>query len=167
MARFSIRGLLIVVAFVAVACAALKYAGPVSWTILSAAGVLLLIASTIVAFIGKGEQRAKAIGTAVCIAIYGILVCLFYPPESNPSGPMLPTTRLTLLLAEYLANHGLGSEATKFIYEGVDFTRVIDLRARVIVGHLLWTMLFGFLGSVFAGFVYHRSHPPDSEGASA
>lgn len=92
--RYSLRGLLLATAFVAVACVSLKYASPLWWTILSAATLLLFMAVTVLAFTGSAEQRTKAIGFSVCFIIYGGLLYLSPSDELRTDKGILPTTKI-------------------------------------------------------------------------
>jgi len=188
---YSIRGLLIITAFVAAACAALRYAGPVWWNILFIAAGLLFMAATVVAFVGKGNQRALAIGFAVCFAIYGAVVFLSPANELNVVRGRLPTTKVMRPIVESMAPPGRDDPVPTTMDStmqqnvdtgfsiGVDFERaptntrptfttsattrngfpgVLPEHSDLLrIAHLLWAMLFGFLGSIFAGFVYRRN----------
>lgn len=168
---YSIRALLIITAFVAVACAALKYAGPVWWNILFIAAGLLFMASAVVAFVGKGNQRALAIGFAVCFAIYGAVVFLSPANELNVARGRLPTTKVMRQIVTPMVAPDRDEQPSFDAFER-QRRRLNDDEGRVVMGgmvilpehsdllriaHLLWALLFGFLGSIFAGFVYRRN----------
>jgi len=182
--RFSIRGLLFAVAFVSIACAALKYAGPVWWAVLSTIALLALMGSAIVAAVGKGEQRAKGLGLIICSTIYGAI--LFFSPgnELHSRNGYLPTTIMLRPLVQWAATNvyvdlktGLKlpdysrpqgttlvsveptyvpSNQRRFPVAAVGVYSPVETKDVLRIGHVLWALLLGMLGAQFAGFVYRR-----------
>ncbi len=104
--RISLQELLILVAFIALGCAALKYANDVWCTVLAASVLLLVMAAAIAALVDRGRRQAMAIGFTVCAAIYG--VAFWSAPLNNglqsreldPYTGRLPTTGLLKPLYE-------------------------------------------------------------------
>lgn len=98
--RFSLRELLLIVGFVAVACVSLKYAGYVWQLVLSSVVLLLFLTASIVALVDRGRSQAGAIGLALALAIYGVLIWAS-PNQQNtntsiemePWSGRLPTTK--------------------------------------------------------------------------
>ena len=74
--HFSLRELLVTIAFVAVAFAALKFANVGWWLAVSSAALLFAVAMTIVAIVDRGPRRAFAVGFISCAAMYGLLMYL-------------------------------------------------------------------------------------------
>jgi hypothetical protein len=71
--KVSLREFLAIVAFVAIACGALKYASEVWLIVLLTALGLLACALVIVAFIERSSRQAAAIGALAALAIYGVI----------------------------------------------------------------------------------------------
>ena len=160
--RLSLRELLLALAFVALACAALKYAGEVWWTVLSAGVLIVFLAATVLAVVARGQEQALAIGFVLCVAIYGLLI--WSAPidpgdqqsrELDPYSGSLPTTKVMRPLFDALVTRtqtpmsGFGG--------GVMMTRETPERSQFMaISHLLWALALGYLGSRFAGWIYAR-----------
>lgn len=69
--RVSLRELLLIVAFLAVGCAALKYASPTWITVVSACGLLCFMVAVVVALAERGRRQVLALGFASRMTIYG------------------------------------------------------------------------------------------------
>ena len=98
--RFSLRGLLVTIAFFAVACAALKFANNGWWLAVSSAALLLVMAMTIVAIVDRGAPRAFASGFIACVVIYGLLTYVDGERKYGAGAHQqpLPTTRQLIWL---------------------------------------------------------------------
>jgi hypothetical protein len=179
--RFSLRTLLLVTAFVSVSCIALKHAGPVWWTVLSGISMLLVMASVVVALVGRDEPRAFAIGVIACMVVYGGLLLASGSKEFDPYTGYLPTgkillpvlramakvTYVDLLTGQPVPNYqptpggpGMGG----FMTGGMQSVGASESPRReqfMAVGHLLWADLFGFSGGLLACYVYSRSRRAD------
>ncbi len=176
-ATFSLRELFLLVAFVAVACAALKFAGSVWWAVLSAFAGLVFLAAAVTALLERGPRQAFAIGFIVCAGVYYGLVASASGqgpnnnsnPELDPySGRMPTTTLLKPLLEAVVVNKWVdatGKEIPNFNPSaGGGFGAgpgaiVILMPTRqdfMRIGHCLWTLLLGYLGGHFGRFVYLR-----------
>ena len=107
--RFSLRELLLLIGFVAIACVSLKYAGFVWILILSAAVLLFFMSAVVVALVDRGRRQAAAIGFAAVVAVYAVLFWSS-PLEPNTSesrelysySGRLPTTKALHPLARVL-----------------------------------------------------------------
>jgi hypothetical protein len=123
----------------------------------------------IVAFTGRDEQRARAIGFTVCIVIYGTLLFLSRSDELDPYEGRLPTTMVLLPVFQSITTGkyvdlatgkeipnytpppgGLGSGGLST----VGFSESPDRFQFMAIGHLLWAFLFGMAGWFFAGFMH-------------
>ena len=182
-ARFSLRHLLALVAAVAVALAALKFAGDVWWTVLSTAALVVFLAAAVIAFMERGGRQAAAIGFVVCAGIYGTLlfvVQLWHDGRSGEFDPyegILPTTKIMFPVFQATVTNTWTDSATGEIipdfdpanpgpynvsgsfFSGQQYAKHQEIPYRtdfMRVAHLLWAVLFGFVGGWFAGFVYRR-----------
>jgi len=81
--RFSLRELLLAVTFIAVGCAALKFAGDAWMIAISSFTLLLFMAAVVIVLVGRGPRQAQAIGFVACALIYGVILT-FVPKLSNP-----------------------------------------------------------------------------------
>ncbi|MGI9456819.1 MAG: hypothetical protein ACR2NU_09665 [Aeoliella sp.] len=79
--RVSLREFLGIVTFVAVACAAMRYASPLWDSILSIVVILIGTATTIIACVERGKQQAFTIGFAACLIGYSVAWSLEEPPK--------------------------------------------------------------------------------------
>jgi hypothetical protein len=169
--RFSLREVLLVLAFVALGCAALKYAGGLWLSVLSAGVLLLFMGAAVVAAVDRGHRQAKALGFALCMAIYGIL---FWSapatspnqnPELDPHAGSLPTSKALAPLFSAIVKrsyHDLttGQEVAPpapphFVFSGY-VQETPDRGQFMATGHLLWTVLLGYFGSRLGLWAYTR-----------
>jgi len=193
--RFSLRGLLAVIVFFAVACAALKFANDTWWAIVSGGALLLLMAMAVVAFAAKGPLRAFAVGYVICTLIYGTVVYLCGNLELSCYGDgRLPTSKLLTPIYTAVVNVTYFDRSTgKPVSDNVPPKGESDMASGAYfgpgggfggppgvagtypvhrpgqdvfmrIGHLLWSVIFGWLGGVFAKFVYSRSERQTSVG---
>jgi len=101
---FSLRELLLLVAFFAVGCAALTFANEIWWMALATITGLACLVAAVVAVIDRGPRQAFAIGFIICAGLYFGLVAFpgrptGYGPgnsELNTTGVNYPTSRLLL-----------------------------------------------------------------------
>jgi hypothetical protein len=173
--RFTVRGLLAVIAFFAVAFASLKFANEIWLAILSSVALLLLMAIAIVAFVGLGAMRAFAIGYALCVVIYGGAVYVSEKDEFDPARGGLPTTLMLRPVFTGPVQHTYtdmsgkpmprnyvppqNSRRRTGFMSGGTIVLTAEHPSREVfmtIGHLLWAVILGFIGGQFAGFVYAR-----------
>jgi hypothetical protein len=143
--RFSIRQLLLLVAYVAVACISLRFAGPVWWTVLSGAGLLLFMGILVVALAGRGDHRTFAIGSAACVLTYGVLLFLMGNAELRSERGWMPTT----IISQTVYRSTVTATTPPRHY-------AVFMRT----AHLLWAALLGWIGGLFACFIDRRSELP-------
>jgi hypothetical protein len=74
MPRVSLRELLLVVAFVALAIASLKYASEWWRVIVTGITILAFVAAAISAVVDRGSRQAFAVGMLIAMAIYAVLL---------------------------------------------------------------------------------------------
>jgi hypothetical protein len=161
MFRYTIRELALVISFLAVACAALKYASEVWWLVLSASALLGIMAAAVMAVADRGRRQAMAAGFVVCVVIYMAV------SRSESQDWSLPTTKVLQWVYESMAIitwrsaiHGEivldyePSELNPNLFmvpeSSINRTQLIQ------IGHLLFAIAFGYLGSRFAGWIYQR-----------
>jgi hypothetical protein len=168
--RFSLRNLLIFVAFFSIACIALKYAGPIWWTILSGISLVLVMAVAVRAFVGRGEQRVFAIGFTVCGVIYGGLLFASGAWEFDPYSGRMPTTTAMLPLFRLVAvskfvHLGTGQEvpppAPGANVSHLAHSETPSRRDFMSTAHVLWADLLAIVGGFFTCFIYSRSGRPE------
>ncbi len=170
--RFTLRELLLLLAFVAISCAALKYAVGL-WLLGLSSGVLLLfMGAAVLAAVDRGQRQAQAMGFALCVAIYGILFWSTFSltnagqnPELDPYSGSLPTSKALAPLFEAIVKRSYydmntGKEIAppappNFISRG--YVREKPDRGQFMAtGHLLWMLLLGYLGSRVSLLAYAR-----------
>lgn len=183
--RISLQELLILVAFIALGCAALKYANDVWCTILAASVLLLVMAAAVAALVDRGRRQAMAIGFTVCAAIYG--VAFWAAPlentgmqsrELDPYTGRLPTTTLLKPIFEgtvrrtwydfqtgqELPNYdpqkpqtALGAGGGPYFFASNIGSREFPDRGKFMtVGHWLWVLLVSYCGARFAEWLFLR-----------
>jgi hypothetical protein len=195
----SLRELLLLVAFCAVGCAALKTAGNLWWTVLSAFTLLVVMGFALVAAIDRGPRQAFAQGFVIWVLIYSVL--FFAQPsdasnlpisrELDPYTGRLPTTRLMLPLFKAMVTGRYvdlvtGQEVPNYDpnrpaaggtsgfggggLNGVSYEESPTREDFLSIGHLLWTLLLGYVGGHIARVIYlrriARDQGPDGSAAA-
>ena len=127
MLRYTIKDLLFLTIFVAVAAAALRYGGDFWMLTLSSCLLFGLMIATVVMFVDRGRRQAMATGFVACVVIYQAALLL---PGAYA---WLPTMTIT--------------EAMPEAYRTIRFYEI---------AYLLWSLLFGYLGACLARWVYSR-----------
>jgi len=174
--RFSLAELLIAIGFVAISCAALKYAGEVWATCLSVGVILLFMGAAVTAVVDRGPLQARAIGLTLFMGIYGVLFwsCPTHAnyeqsTELDPYTGRLPTSKLlkplfeTLVSRNYLDGSGkkVGPPTPGIGFGGIGGISMSESPDRgqfMAIGHLLCALLLGYLGSRVALWAYARRH---------
>ena len=172
--RLSLREVLLLVSFFAVACVALKYANEWWWLALSSCVLLGFLTAVVAALVDRGSRQAAAIGFAVCVGIYGIL--FWAGPtisgtqqsrELDPYSGQLPTTRIMQPLFEAIVTHAFYDMNTGQVIANYDVRRseapgVVGSRESpdrgqfMAISHLLWALLLGYFGAGVASVFYAR-----------
>jgi len=133
MFRFTIKDLIFLTVFVAVAAAALRYGGDLWSLTLSACLLFGTMTAAVVMVADRGRRQAMASGFVVCVVVYRAALLL-------PTAYTLPTMKLSLIIQPSLANSFQFPE----------------------IAHLLWSLLFGYVGARFAGWVHARRMAEES-----
>ncbi|MHC4178427.1 MAG: hypothetical protein ACYSWU_13020 [Planctomycetota bacterium] len=167
--QFSVFGLLVLVAFVSVACAALVYAS-LWWASICPTGAVI---AQLVAVLGvvyrRGSARAFWLGFAVLG--WGYLLLAFAPGLDRHVGYRLITTKLFGLLQPKLQRTPIHSNASELaLFPGEDplvtMTETSTYYAPAPqwdhfqqAGHSLTAIVIGFLGGLIASYFYNTREP--------
>ena len=179
--RLSLREMLVLVAIVALAIVSLAYAS--LWWRLGVVSLILVLftVTAIEAFVDRGSRQAFAIGMLVTLVIYAGLIA-YGRRDSSVEGDFslygqMPTSRLLRLGHQGIAtqryvNARTGEELPDFDPQtdraaqgGRRFSRGEIIAQRVDtppanefmkIGHCWWGLLLGYLGGMFAAYVYLR-----------
>jgi hypothetical protein len=164
--QISLRTAFGAVAFAGIACVSLKNAGPLWWSILSTASMLLVMAVAVVAVSGAGRGRAASVGFLVCVAIYGGMLFASGAKELDPYSGLLPTSKSMVFALEAIAQRtyvdvrtgkNVPAPAPGSSTANVAVAETPDRNEMMRIAHLLWGVLLGTAGAAFALFVYGRS----------
>ncbi len=164
--RFSLRELFVVVAVVAMGIAALKYGGLLADLFVTVT-MLAVMSLAICVFVDRGRTQAAAIGFVTCVSIYALAVHAVKGRDFDPHGAALPTSKMLRPVFEGVVTRRYFDKATgeEFLnYDQAKPQRRVHLSGRespnrhvfMLVGHVMWAFLFGYLGGKFAEFVYAR-----------
>jgi hypothetical protein len=190
MFQFSLKKLLAATVFMAVCCAALKYASPAWWLILSGLSLLAFMALAVMAVVGVGQQQGFARGFVICVLIYGAVLFLSGLQELDPYVGRLPTTKALLPVYQFIQSGNYVDLMTgqpvppptnsRTSFNGgmlggggmgggmggmIGYLEQPDRKDFMTIGHLLWADLLGLIGGLFAGFIVRRSAARSAEPA--
>jgi hypothetical protein len=173
--RFSIRVLLIAIAFVAVSIVALRYANNFWCSCFTFLAIVLLLSSIVGIVYSAGAKRAAWVGAAIFGGSYFMLL---YIPWFRDSGiaSQLPATPLAVYLHQQLVNAQVPTwqpdgTATTYNNNGQIIVRMLDASGRLLsetpltttlpdqsdlyqVGHAISAILMMLLGSLIARCFY-------------
>ena len=175
--QWSLRELMILVLFAGLGMASLRMGGVVgSITVFLA--IVLCMALGIVAFVGRNEPQAFAIGFLVPVIAYAAIVLAVGSSELDPYDGRLPTTRalgplyesvvtrtwIDLTTGQEIPNYvpAKNQQAGFFVagFGGIVGGRQVtsreqpDRRTFMLLAHPLIALAFGYVGGKFAIFVY-------------
>lgn len=171
--QFTLRELLVVIAFAALGLAALAKGGIVGAITVSLA-VVVTMCLAIVAFVGRREKQAFAIGFLIPVVMYAAVVLAVGKSELDPNFALLPTSKLLRLIYSAIAKQTWVDEFTGKVIVGYDPTKVsslpsgfgytapmrlvesLDHGAFMSIGHILAAMTLGYAGAKFAVLVHRR-----------
>ncbi|MFO0916614.1 MAG: hypothetical protein U0795_26910 [Pirellulales bacterium] len=154
-----------IILFTAVAIAGLLSGGIVASFAIGAT-IVVTIAFTIIAFVGRGELRSSAIGFIIPACAYAAIVFAMSDTELDPFG-RLPTTRLFGPVFELIVKREWEDLRTGQPISDYDFAAIPggpgsgpavphivreapDRYVFMLLAHAAFAMLFGYLGSKFA-----------------
>lgn len=179
----SLRELLAAVALTGIACVSLQFANDWFWIGLSSAAMLLFMAATVVAFVGRGAVQAFAIGFVLCTTLYcGALLASGRDREMDPHSGSLPTSKLlrpayeAVVKVDYYMPFGdptkrFATHAEAVAYQSANGATavlgfgggngIVGLETPMrqdfmAVGHVWWAVLIGYVGGRFARVIYLR-----------
>ena len=183
MFQISLRQLFILVATIALAIVSLKYASEILLSLGAMAGAIVFVAAAIVAVVGRGPRQAFAIGFVAATVGYGLLIVsggtrnsslgLRYIELDIMYNVKLPTTRLLSFAHKQLKQElVLDAQGNSITAQQRDLNNAADWKAGRLpssqnaerppsesftrIGQLWFALLFGYLGGLFARFVYLR-----------
>ncbi len=173
----TLRELFVLVTILAVCCAALMFAGVWAAVFFGIAQVAL-VGMAIIAFVDRGSRQAYAIGFTLSAIIYAATVLVAHAGsggELDPYSGFLPTTKLlapafTLVAQRTWIDLATGKEVPNYIPPkasagggmgggmgtSVGLRESLDRRAFMTVGHVLWALVFGYVGGCFGRWTYAR-----------
>jgi hypothetical protein len=185
MFRMSLRELMAFFLIVAIALTTLKFASAVWQVLMITLAMFVLFAAVIVALVDRGERQAFAIGFAVVLICYGVLISFAGANFTNsnganvefdPWGGRLPTTWMLRYIHRAIGSDYWVDSTGKVIpnYDpstaGPTTVAVVGgfgtLSANFVedpprenympIGHLWCALLLGYAGGWFAKWVYVR-----------
>jgi hypothetical protein len=182
MFRVSLRELLILVAAIALVIVSFQ-SGSLFWQGLVGLTAMLAMGMAVIAgVLEKGPGRAFAIGAAVMMCGYALLVTVYRSAEATSVEGILPTTVLLRSIYPVFDNSGWVYAATSdpipvnanpsinpdgsnsLNGQPVHFQQQPVFHSFISIGHSWFLLLFGYLGGRFARFIYLRrskeSTPP-------
>lgn len=172
--RLSLRELLVLIALAATAIVSLQFASAGWETVVATIVIVAFALAAIVALVDRHARQAFAIGFAVSMVIYGVVLAgaSFNSQgaslEFNPDTGKLPTTRLlrpvfAAIVKTRWIDFRTGQEVPGYDPQnpGPDMQFVsLDERpersAFMRIGHGWWALVLGYLGGWFGRFVYLR-----------
>jgi hypothetical protein len=173
--RISLRELLLLVALAALALASIRYASTPWRTVVYTIAMAVFMSAAVVAVIDRGPRQAFAIGMVLTMVIYATLVRNGVAGERgenrelDPRRGRLPTTRAARYIYRSTTSErwfdDQGNELTDFdptnpppgvrrVTRRGNTSPSRELFMQVV--HCWWALFLGFLGGLFARFVYVR-----------
>jgi len=179
MFRISLRSLLVIVAFLALAITSLEYASDTWVVIASAVTMFVCFAMLIVAFVDRGARQAFAIGfSIVAICYWAVLVAGAQRAGSNSieldySFGRLPTTAILRKLyaavrktfwidqktGAVVPGYTPNTQAQGGVSAAIPTAYMANRPKRedfMQIGHCWWTLILGYVGGQFASWIYRR-----------
>lgn len=168
MLQFSLRTLLLSAILIAIGCAALVHPTEVWRQVIVTITVLALMLSTLVVIFRQGTVRIAAVGCAVMGWLYFLLA---FTPVFAIRDHLLTTRSLDTLGMLTSAVSGSANRYPTFTSDRRQLvTGSSDSNIRLWnltgnkrnfhdIGHALWTLIFGVIGSVVAGWLSRYPTP--------
>lgn len=172
--RMSLRGLLLLIAMVAVAIASMKYASTTWRTCVYTITMAIFMWATVVAVIDRGPRQAFALGMVLLMVIYGMLFINGpHISEGNLELDLqygrLPTSRVVKYLfppTETIEWRDARTGQTLPNYDPAKpppgtrafrrTSRTPDPPTLMAISHCWWALLLGYIGGRFARVLYLR-----------
>jgi hypothetical protein len=163
--RFSVRELIVLIAFFAFGIASLR-AGGVLASITGFAGIVLIMALAITAFVGTGRLKSFSIGFILPLVVYAATVLLAKTNELDPYEGRLPTTQVLRYAHQVLVRKIWTDLKTGNVIPDFDITKnpnrpvaldeYPDRSTFMPLAHMLLAMLIGWIGGKFALYIHQR-----------
>jgi len=177
MIRFTVRELLVIIAFAAMGIAALRIGGNLATTYMACVGVLC-VGLIILALVGIDRNCAFAIGFTVPSLLYIGLVALSDKREFDPYAGRLPTSQLFRPIFASLSSTIYKDVVTEEIYPDYEpssrFTSAAGNRISaylslhpsifMMTAHATSALLLGLICGKFGSAVYYRQHLDTNSG---
>jgi hypothetical protein len=177
--QWSLRELLVLVLFVGLALASFPLAGGIVWSVTVMLSFFLCTGMAIVAFVGRHEQQAFAIGFVIPVVTYACVLLVMGQNELDPYNGKLVTSQalrpvfesvvtrkwVDLLTQKEVPNDDprvITQQAGGMVTSGVGLSESLDRPSFMGFGHLLFALVFGYVGGKFAVAVYRRQRRGDS-----
>ncbi len=183
--QFSLRELLFVVLFAGLGLASLR-AGGVLGSITVFLAIVLTICLAIMAFVGRGQLQAFAIGYLIPVVAYAAIVLAVGKSELDPYEGKLPTSQLlkpmfraiakqtwiNVMTGEVVPDYDPASVPNRMSGGGGGFSgsqmglsEYPDRPTFMSLGHMIIAIMFGYAGGKFGVAVHRR--PQESRRNSA
>lgn len=175
--QITLRELMLVVLFAGIGLSGLLVGGLMA-SMLVGGVMILTVGFAIVAFVGRDQLRALAIGFLIPVLAYGAMVLSIGPIELDPYEGHLPTTQLLLpayqriVKTEYF-NLATGAPAPGYDpatapkFGGSGFggpamgaRETPDRKTFMSLAHILIAMLLGYCGAKFAVWLHRQQQSP-------
>jgi hypothetical protein len=174
--QLTLGELMLGVLLIGLGCAGLL-AGGMMATIFLGAMLIVTIGFAIVAFVGRDEPRAAAVGFLVVVIAYAASILAVSSAELDPYEGKLPTTKLIqpafrLVVRSEWINVVTGEPMPDFDPSNpgpygaigpsgppVGLKETPDRTTFMSVAHTFLAMVFGYVGMKFAAYVYRRHNP--------
>jgi hypothetical protein len=164
MPRISLREFLTLFALVAMAIASLLYASAAFRVLVSLLTMLAYIGAVIAVIVDRGPRQAFAIGLAISMTIYAVLIiharvaghqnynAELYADEVRVIKGSLPTTSILQKVLSAIVEWKDDSR----VRNRADEPEFPNSREIMRIGHCWWALLLGYVGGRFAAFLYTR-----------
>lgn len=159
---------MVFVAITAVAIVSLKYASETWEAIVFGLVLILFSIFLVVALVDRGRRQAFAIGMAVIMAAYTLMDAYGPQPKFRHSGiptnPLLMRLHRTVAVPAYfdqqtgqqILDIAAPADASAATPPNAYIDSVPRLEHFMRIGHMWFAILFGYIGGLFARFVYIR-----------
>jgi hypothetical protein len=156
--RISLRELLVVVSLVALSVASLKFANDFWLAVVAGLAMIALFASLIIAAVDRGPRQAFAIGFALTMIAYGII--LTTGQRTRGSGGSVNSENIEF---DQWAGHLPTTRLLGYFHMAVERNEWRDMNGKVVPGYAPnqgQGINAGGFGGSFAASVYFQEVPP-------
>lgn len=175
------RELIVSVAFCALGIASLRTGGLLA-AFVTFAGIVLVMAFAIIAFVGNAQPKAFAIGFLLPLFVYAVTVFAAGGNELDPYAGRLPTTRFlryahqALVKTTYIdfatgkvvPNYDPSKDPNKgrkgFGGPSLQMSEHPDRETFMLLAHQIFAIVLGWIGAKFAVYVHQTQSPHPGRG---